>query len=107
MSNSLLAAAEHAHNSHSRRLTAALRREAFQAGWPASAARHLWVNHEEGEFGVHYPEHAADHIESHEYGTTGRPALPAIRQFMNRLEQHDHHLDADLYEHVRGMEVFL
>lgn len=90
---------------HSRRLTAALRREAWESGWPASAARNLWVKHEDGEYQVFYPGHAKDHIESFEYGGHDSVPNPAIRSFMNRLDQHSHHVDAELLPHVMNMAV--
>lgn len=99
------AAADFASNSHSRRLSATLRRTAWEAGWPASAARHLWVRHQDGEYQVHYPSHAADHIENHEYGSEGKPPLPAIRQFMARIHGDDHHLDQALHHHALNMGV--
>ena len=103
MTSDLLAGA---HSIHSRKLSAALRRSAYEAGWPVSAARHLWVTHEEdGEYGVRYPGHVADHVEAHEYGEGDRPGLPVIRQFMNRLDHHDHHLDSALHEFVHGLEL--
>jgi hypothetical protein len=105
MTSELLAGAHAAHTSHSRKLTAALRRSAYEAGWPAQVARHLHVTHANDEIDVRFPHQMADHVHDFEHGTQDRLAIPAIRQFMNRLEQYDHLMDSELHGFIHGMEV--
>jgi hypothetical protein len=51
------------------------------------------VTHEDGEYFVHYPQHAADRIHDLEFGTTSQAPSSVIHRFMNRIDQHSEHLD--------------
>lgn len=64
------------------KLTAQLRRKAYESGWPTSASRHLTVFPHDTSYAVKYPASHADHIENAEYGTESTPPNPVVRQFM-------------------------
>lgn len=81
---------------HAARLSAALRRQAYLAGWPSEAARRLSIKFENNTFVPFYPREAAEEIENLEYGTPERPPSPVIHRFLNRMHEHSEALDDDL-----------
>jgi hypothetical protein len=94
--------AEHlAHNAGHRvasTLTPVLHAYARQNGWDDKTIAHLQVRHDRGQFHVWYPDEAKDQVHKAEMGDINTPPAPAIRQFMNRLEEHagQHHADSVL-----------
>lgn len=88
--------AELAMHKHAKRLSATLRRQAYQAGWPSSVARFLQVSYVNGIFAVGYPKQAAKEIEDLEYGTQDNPPSPVILRFMNRIDEYSAPLDEEL-----------
>lgn len=65
-----------------KKLTAQLRRNAYESGWPTSASRHLTVFPKDTGYAVKYPNSHANAIEDAEYGTESTPPNPVVRQFM-------------------------
>lgn len=65
-----------------RKLTAQLRRKAYESGWPTSASRHLTVFPQDTSYAVKYPSNHARAVEDAEYGTESTPPNPVVRQFM-------------------------
>lgn len=64
------------------KLTAQLRRKAYESGWPSSASRHLTVIPSDTSYQVKYPAKHSKSIEDAEYGTPDTPPNPVVRQFM-------------------------
>lgn len=69
-----------------KKLTAQLRRTAYEYGWPTHAARSLTVVPRGKHFGVEYPDHHATTIENLEYGTQDTPPSPVLRKFLHTLK---------------------
>lgn len=69
-----------------KRLTAQLRRKAYEYGWPSHASRHLNVVPRGKHFGVEYPDHHAKDIETLEYGTQDTPPSPLVRNFLSSIK---------------------
>lgn len=69
-----------------KKLTAKLRRAAYDSGWPSHAGRHLKVLPEVGGYSVTYPKQHADHIEALEYGTQDTPPSPLVRNFLSSID---------------------
>lgn len=65
-----------------KKLTAQLRRKAYQSGWPSSASRHLTVVPSDLSYKVTYPSKHAQVVEDAEYGTEHSQPNPVVRQFM-------------------------
>lgn len=65
-----------------KKLTAQLRRTAYESGWPSSASRHLKVIPVNDRYHVTYPTQHSSLIEDHEFGTPDTPPNPVVRQFM-------------------------
>lgn len=63
-------------------MTGQLRKSARQMGWPARVTRSLRVSGTDTGFQWTGPEEAMDW----EYGTVDRPPAPAIRRYMNRTQ---------------------
>ncbi len=66
----------------SKKLTAQLRRKAYESGWPTDASRHLRVVSTDNKYRVAYPKKHATSIEDMEYGTESTPPNPVVRQFI-------------------------
>lgn len=64
------------------KLTAQLRRKAYESGWSTKASRHLTVVPSDTSYQVKYPKKHANIIEDAEYGTPNTPPNPVVRQFM-------------------------
>ncbi len=69
-----------------KKLTAKLRRSAYDSGWPTHAGRHLKVLPEIGGYSVTYPKKHADRIERLEYGTQDTPPSPVVRNFLSGID---------------------
>lgn len=68
-----------------KKLTAQLRRKAYESGWSSAASRHLKVVPFDDRYHVTYPTEHASHIEDFEYGTTDTPPNPVVRQFLSGI----------------------
>lgn len=67
-------------------LTAALKKDAAAAGWPANIAQVLEVIVNAQGISVTYPESMATAVEDLEYGTPGAPAKAVFRLFTDKHE---------------------
>lgn len=65
-----------------KKLTAQLRRKAYESGWPTHASRHLKVVPTVDSYTVSYPTKHGSNIEDAEYGTQSTPPNPVVRQFL-------------------------
>jgi hypothetical protein len=79
--NTLLQGQQHSAN----KLTAQLRRTAFQAGWPSDATRTLTVVPYNKHYRVSYADAFSSAVEDAEYGTQSTPPNPVVRQFLTNL----------------------
>lgn len=79
------AALSRAGTATARKMTADLRRRAYEAGWPSEAGRSLEVRHDQGHFEVAFPEQARELVETLEYGTQEKPPTAVLRKFVTRI----------------------
>jgi hypothetical protein len=70
-----------------KKLTAQLRRKAYESGWPTHASRHLKVVPTVDSYRVSYPTKHGEHIENAEYGTQDTPPNPVVRQFLTNIKK--------------------
>lgn len=85
-----------------RHMTAAVRRDAFNSGWPSHVVRRLKVVHNDGQFSVTYPESLEAHVSALEYGTSSTSPSPVIRRFNNRLDGHKDRFHKNLRREMAG-----
>jgi len=67
-------------------LTASLRKEAANRGWPDDVSQALSVVVKQGVFAVDYPEEFKEKIETLEYGSGMQAPAAAIRSFQYQME---------------------
>lgn len=91
---------------HAQRLSAALRREAFLAGWPTNVCRKLYMRYFAGEFQPAYPFEVSQDVENLEFGTQDNPPNPVLLRFMNRLDQYSRPLDEEISSYVGELVMF-
>lgn len=77
-----------------RKLTARLRRHAYESGWPVELGHALEVKHNDsGDFNIQYPEHLEGQILGIEYGNQEVVQNPAMLRVSNRSDDiFDEHL---------------
>ena len=73
------------HQHSANKLTAQLRRTAFQAGWSSAATRSLKVIPDGKQYKVSYADQFSSEVEAAEYGTDSTPPNPVVRQFLTNL----------------------
>lgn len=69
------------------RLTASLRAQLAEAGWPARLVQSLSVKHGDTGFDVKIPEGVKSAVLDIEYGTESAPPLGTLRKFRRRLDR--------------------
>jgi hypothetical protein len=69
-----------------KKLTAQLRRKAYQSGWPSGASRHLTVVPSDLSYKVTYPAKHAQTVEDAEYGTEHSQPNPVVRNFLTGVK---------------------
>lgn len=83
-----------------RLLSAHLRAEAQNSGWPEHITQNLHVRYSDGEFNVYgHKSHSAD-IHDLEYGTPTMQPTAALRRFANRTEQAEFFFANRLAQHL-------
>ena len=81
-------------------MTAQLRTEAFNSGWPEHVARSLHVSHDENGFKANvHPDHLVE-AQNLEYGTPDTQPNAAIRRFGNRTSESQAFLVGRLAQHL-------
>lgn len=77
-----------------KRLTAKLRRHAYESGWPVELSRTLKITPlDNGNFSVNYPARLESQILGLEFGDQNTPPNPAILRTSNRVDDiYDDHL---------------
>lgn len=66
-----------------KRLTAGLRRSAYQSGWTPEVTRNLSVKHDGKGFDVSIPDEYKEKAMDHEYGNESSRPTAVIRKFKN------------------------
>jgi hypothetical protein len=87
--NFIVKSLEQGQQHSSKKLTAQLRRKAYESGWPTDASRHLKVVSMDSKYSVSYPKKHAASIEDAEYGTQSTPPNPVVRQFIAGIKDTD------------------
>lgn len=77
------------HQHSANKLTAQLRRKAYESGWSSAASRHLTVVPSGEAYNVSYPTEHKDLIEDHEFGSTTTPPNPVVRSFLAGIQDTD------------------
>lgn len=85
-----------------KKMTAALRRQAFEAGWPRAAGRRLRVEHNQGEFSIVFPEEAQELVHDYEFGTQDRPPTAVLRKFSSRFSHFGTFFHQNAVSHLKG-----
>ena len=99
MIEKIIQATQEAAEAATGKATAALRRSAYQAGWPGRAAASLRVNFESNSWKVTGSSEAADQ----EYGGPGRVPNAAVRRFRNHSKVVETAFLDDLATRLKGL----
>jgi hypothetical protein len=80
--------------SSERKMTARLRRHAYESGWPVQLGRVLEVkHHDDGDFSIQYPAHLESEVLGIEWGSLDIPENPVMLRTSNRMDDlYDSHL---------------
>lgn len=87
---------------HARRLTAKMRRDAYENGWPTNLSRQLKVKYDGGRLHVDFPTDIIEDILDLEYGTQNTAPNPVIHRTLNRNNDHTAELDKALGKFLDG-----
>ena len=83
--NFIVKSLEQGQQHSSKKLTAQLRRKAYESGWSTDASRHLRVVSTDSKYQVAYPKKHANAVEDAEFGTESTPPNPVVRQFITGI----------------------
>ena len=83
-----------------RLMSAHLRTEAQNSGWPDPVVRNLHVRYSDGEFNVYGHKNHTKDIQNLEYGTPSSHPTAALRRFANRTTQAETFFVSRLSQHL-------
>lgn len=87
--------------------TAALRRQAYNDGWPSNLSRNLRISHDgESTFSIEYPDDLKADILDLEMGTTDTTPMSTLHRFMNRFDPYVNNYDAKVATLIDELEIF-
>lgn len=99
MIDGIIDAVHEAASAASSRATSAIRRKAWESGWPGQAARTLKVEYDRKAWKVTGSSDAA----SQEYGGPGRTPNAAVRQFANHSKVVESAFMSELAKRLKGV----
>jgi hypothetical protein len=82
-------------------MTTGVRTSARKAGWPASVAKTLSYEATDTGFQLSMGENAMDW----EYGKVGQSPSPAVRQFLNRTDEVEANILADIEQALKSRGI--
>ena len=87
--------------------TAALRRQAYNDGWPVELSRGLRISHDGAStFSIEYPDELKADILDLEMGTQDSPPKATVHKFMNRFNKYSNTYDEKIADLIDGLEIF-
>lgn len=99
MIEQIMQATQEAAQAATGKATAALRRSAYEAGWPGRAASSLQIQYAGGKWAVTGSSAAADE----EYGGPGRTPNAAVRRYANHSKTLEKAFLGELSDRLRGL----
>jgi len=88
--------------------TSALRRQAYEEGWPVELSRGLSISHNGSStfFIEDHPDELKSAIDDLEMGTQDNPPMSTKHRFMNRFDKYSDDYDSKIGNLIDGLDIF-